>query len=246
MVAPAGRQDLLTHVSPTASCTVLIGSAELLPALQKRTPESGELLTFTDAEALRALEVITARRPRLVALERLFAATPRGAALINRIKADPALEFSEIRVIAHDSDYTRVSARQRLPGSAGAGGAASIEAPATQAPSAQPALDQKGTRRAPRFRIAGTFGALLDGNAAAIVDLSSIGAQVISSVVLRPNQVVKMALSDDRDSVHFNAAVAWASFEIPPNAGPRYRAGIKFVDADEETVGGFARRHKQS
>ena len=43
----------------------------------------------------------------MVALERLFAATPRGAALINRIKADPALGDTEIRVIAHDSDYSR-------------------------------------------------------------------------------------------------------------------------------------------
>ena len=85
-----------------ASCTVLIGAADLLPALKKRTNESGELLTFTDAEALRALDVITKRRPQVVALERLFAATPRGAALINRIKADPALSRTEIRVVSPD------------------------------------------------------------------------------------------------------------------------------------------------
>jgi hypothetical protein len=105
-------------------------------------------------------------------------------------------------------------------------------------------LDQRGTRRAPRFKVAGTFGALLDGNAASVVDISTIGAQVVSSVVLKPNQVVKMALSDDHDSLRFNAAVAWASFEIPPNSGPRYRAGIKFIDADQGVVGGFCQRHK--
>jgi hypothetical protein len=55
---------------------------------------------------------------------------------------------------------------------------------------------------------------------------------------------VKMALSDDHDSLRFNAAVAWASFEIPPNSGPRYRAGIKFIDADQGVVGGFCQRHK--
>ena len=226
-----------------ASCTVLIGASDLLPALKKRTKESGELLTFTDAEALRALEVITKRRPQVVALERLFAATPRGAALINRIKADPALEHSEIRVISHDSDRTRVSSRRRQ---AGAPQAASGTVIATAASPTSQSLDQRGTRRAPRFKVAGTFGTLLDGNAATVIDLSTIGAQVVSSVVLKPNQVVRMALSDEHDHIRFMAAVAWASFEIPPNSGPRYRAGMKFVDADEGAVGGFCQRHKAS
>ena len=225
----------------SASCTVLIGAADLLPELKKRTVESGELLTFTDAEPLKALEVITQRRPPVVVLERLFAATPRGAALINRIKADPTLEHSEIRVISHDSDRTRVSSRQRMPAKAVDETVIEMVAPAPGQ-----SLDQRGTRRAPRFRVAGTFGTLLDGNAATVIDLSSIGAQVVSSVVLKPNQVVRMALSDDHDHIRFNAAVAWASFEIPPNSGPRYRAGMKFMDADQGAVGGFCQRHKAS
>jgi hypothetical protein len=222
----------------SASCTVLIGAADLLPELTKRTNESGELLTFTDAEPLKALEVITKRRPPVVVLERLFAATPRGAALINRIKADPALEHSEIRVISHDSDRTRVSSRRQ--------GAAQRAITVTVVPPESQPLDQRGTRRAPRFKVAGTFGTLLDGNAATVVDLSTVGAQVVSSVVLKPNQVVRMALSDDHDHIRFNAAVAWASFEIPSNSGPRYRAGMKFMDADEGAVGGFCQRHKAS
>ena len=215
---------------------MLIGGGEYLPALKERTREPGELLAFTDADALRALEAVLTRRPRVVALERLFAATPRGAALINRIKADPTLIDTEIRIISHDSDHMRVSARLRSP-----------DAEPIVVEEEQPdpqTLDQRGTRRAPRFKVAGTFGALLDGNAASVIDISTIGAQVVSSVVLKPNQVVKMALSDDHDSLRFNAAVAWASFEIPPNSGPRYRAGMKFIDADQGVVGGFCQRHK--
>jgi hypothetical protein len=224
-------------VGKAVSCTVLIGGGELLPALKERTREPGELLAFTDADALRALEAILTRRPNVVALERLFAATPRGAALINRIKADPALVDTEIRVITHDSDHSRVSARLR-PRDTGP------TVVLAEDPADERALDQRGTRRAARFRVAGTFGALLDGNAASVIDISTIGAQVVSSVVLKPNQVVKMAISDDHDSLRFNAAVAWASFEIPPNSGPRYRAGIKFIDADQGAVGGFCQRHK--
>ena len=44
-------------------------------------------------------------------LERLFAATPRGAALINRIKTDPQVSQAEIRVMSHTGDYTRVVSR---------------------------------------------------------------------------------------------------------------------------------------
>jgi hypothetical protein len=39
--------------------------------------------------------------------------------------------------------------------------------------------------------------------------------------------------------------VAWASFEIPPKDGPRYRAGIEFVDADATALEGFCNRHKK-
>jgi hypothetical protein len=223
-------------------CSVLIGAADVLAALKERAADlAGELLAFTDADALIALEVITKRRPKIVALEREFASTPRGSALINRIKADPALEHVEIRVISHDSDYSRVLPRTQ-PLSSGSGGGASATAVSTPAPP----LDQRGTRRAPRHRINGKVEVLVDGNIAMLIDLSTIGAQVVSTTILKPNQRVRMALNDDLGNVRFNAAVAWASFEIPPNAGPRYRAGLAFVDADGSAVDAFCARHKAS
>ncbi len=227
---------------PSESCTVLIAAPHLLPTLKQRTGDTAsEILTFSDAEALRALDVITRRRPDVVALERLFAATPRGAALINRIKADPSLVYSEIRVVSHDSDYTRVSPRH--PAAPTPAAAVAIAA-ADPAPVPVPALDQRGTRRAARFRLAPRVDALIDGNAATIVDLSTIGAQVVSSTVLKPNQRIRMALADDAGTVRFSGAVAWASFEIPPGSGPRYRAGIEFVDVDGPAVDAFCQRHR--
>ena len=228
-------------------CAVLIGGADVLSALKERASDlDGELLAFTDADALIALEVITKRRPKVVALERVFAATPRGTALINRIKADPTLDHAEIRVISHDSDYTRV-----LPRAAAAAVTTSDPAPGNAASGASaapppPALDQRGTRRAPRYRIRGQVEILVDGNVATLVDLSSVGAQVVSPTILKPNQRLRMALTDDLGNVRFNAAVAWASFEIPPNSGPRYRAGLAFVDADAPAVDAFCIRHRQA
>jgi hypothetical protein len=210
---------------------VLIGSAELLPVLKGRTgSDPGELLQFTDLDALRALEAITERRPSVIAIEKEFAATPRGAALINRIKADPSLTHSEIRIVSPTADP--VKATKGKP----------VESPSTPAAP----LDQRGTRRAPRFRIAGQLEVLVDGNLALLVDLSTVGAQVLSPTVLKPNQRVRMALSDEHSSVRFNASVAWASFEIPKNANPRYRSGIEFLDADKAAVKAYLARHKQA
>jgi len=270
------RDCILVAVAP--SCAVLIAPTNLLSVFTQRAalPDS-EVLGFADTDVLRALEAITARKPRLVALERLFAATPRGTALINRIKADPSLARTEIRVLSHDSDYNRVLPRgPAAPAapSAHSGEPAvveSVERPQPQPPAAPSSvtatapepvarvqdaprqtfaeapwrgLDQKGTRRAPRYQIAHKLEILIDGNPATLLDLSTCGAQVISPTILRPNQRVRMALTDDAGVLRFNAAIAWAAFEIPPQIGPQYRAGIDFVDADPAAVDTFCARHR--
>ncbi len=206
-------------------CTIMIAAAELLTPLKERAAGlSGELLTFTDVDALSAFHMITKRRPNVVVLERQFAVTPRGAALINRIKTNPVLRQSEIRVLAHDSDYTRVVPRAPAPGA--------------------PAPDQHGTRRALRFKMADKITAVVDGRTAKLIDLSAIGAQVVSPHMLKPKQTVAVTLRDGIVDLRFNVSVAWTSFEIPPNGGPRYRAGVEFVDADGSAVEAFCFRHK--
>jgi hypothetical protein len=225
-------------------CTVLIASPDLLPALAESASNGdGELLTFSDADALRALEAITNRRPAVIALERVFAATPRGTALINRIKADPALKHSEIRVLSPDTDSARAPGqRHRATGAHGPKGTA---AAVVTAPAAPP-LDQRGTRRAPRFNVAGQVDVLIDGNQASLINISTVGAQVVSAAVLKPNQRLRVALPDEQGDIRFGAAVAWASFEYSPKSGPRYRAGIEFINANPAAVDAYSSRHKAS
>jgi hypothetical protein len=201
---------------------------------------SAEVIVFADTDALRALEVITSRRPGLVVLERVFAATPRGAALVNRIKADPSLTESELLVVSADAEFRRSPARGA---GGGTGGSAVAVAAAPAVVAAQP-LDKRGTRRAARHRVVADIEVLVDGRSAALVDLSTIGAQVVSSNVLKPNQRIRVVLTDDQGSVRFNALVAWAAFEIPPKSGPRYRAGLEFLDASENAVDAYCSRHK--
>jgi hypothetical protein len=209
---------------------VLIASAEHLPTLQQR-PEFAGAQAFSDADALKALDLITRQRPQVVALERLFAATSRGAALINRIKADPALADSEIRIVAHDSNYSRVSPRK--PGEPST---VAVEEPA-RAAQPPPQLDWRGTRRAPRFKIVDGVEVLIDGNPATLVDLSAIGAMVLSPTTLKPNQRIRMSLPQEPRPIRFSAGVAWAAFEMPKGKpAPHYKAGIEFFDADADAV----------
>jgi hypothetical protein len=215
-------------LSKSRPCIVLIGAPDVLPALKQSIDGDAEVLTFADVDALRALEVISRRHPQAVIIEKVFAATPRGAALINRIKADPTLAKSQVRVVGKGPADTH------------------IVAPAVE-PAATPLapLDQRGTRRAARYKIAGYLEIVADGNLATVVDLSTIGAQIVSAIILKPNQKVRMVLTDEEATIRFAAVVAWASFEIPPKDGPRYRAGIEFVDADATALEGFCNRHKK-
>ena len=220
--------------------TILIAAPEHLQALKEREDLS-DAQTFSDSEALRALEVITRKRPDVVALERVFAATTRGAALINRIKADPKLASCDIRIVAHDAESVRTPTATAEKTAEGDG--VTIAAAAAAAPVAAP-LDQKGTRRAPRFRIVDGVEVTIDGNTATLVDLSIVGAQVVSPTILKPNQRLRMSLAEGKRPIRFSAGVAWASFELA-KTGPRYRAGIEFFDADPEAVERFCDEKKR-
>jgi PilZ domain len=238
---------------------VVIAASNLMPSLRERLADDGELVVFPDTEPIQALQAILEHRPSLIVLERLFAATPRGAALINRIKNDPQLGHAEVRVMSHSGDYLRVVSKPSgsasppaaapgpEPAATSEGTALVTEAPSTAAVAEPPPrpLDWHGTRRALRHRIRPGVEIQLDGNPAQVVDLSQVGAQVISQTILRPNQKVRVSVPNDDFVMRFRGSIAWAKFELPdPSAPPRYRAGIEFADADARAVEAYCHKNK--
>lgn len=240
----------------SVSGTVIIGAAQHLDSLKQLSDGDGEVLVFTDDDVLAALAAITAKRPRVVMLERLFAATSRGAAFINRVKADPALESAEIRIVSHDGSYSRVSPRRPPfnPLAPPAGKALPlppalprrVPPPSATAPSAAAGssqIDHRGTRRVPRFRMHEGTEVQLDGALVIMADLSVSGAQVISQYQLKPQQRVRLILADDLGMVRLNGSVAWARFGVSQGTAC-YRAGIEFKDPEVKSVEAFCMRHK--
>ena len=106
-------------------------------------------------------------------------------------------------------------------------------------------LDWHGTRRAPRHRLRSGVEIQLDGNPVKIVDMSIVGAQVVSATILRPNQRVRVSVPTDNFMMRFRGTVAWAKFELPvPSEPPRYRAGVEFMDADASAMNDYCLRNK--
>ena len=209
---------------------VVIGPERTLPTLRARFETGGRVHSFTDAEAIEALEHIFRHRPRIVAIEREFSGTSRGAALIGRVKDDPSLAECEVRVVAHDAS-PRSSGVRRPP------------LPDAELP---PKALQQGVRRAVRVRIAEGVEVLVDGDPAQLIDLSVLGAQVVATFALKPNQRVRVSFADARGVVRCLGSVAWASFEMPKNLPPRYRAGIEFTGDNAESISLFCEKHRRT
>jgi hypothetical protein len=221
--------------SSVSSSIVLIGPADALPGLQARLDPTAEVQSFTESEALEALDHIIRTKPGLIALQDDFSGTSRGMALINRIKDDPNLSSCEVRVLARDAAQSRVAVKRGQ----GAGPAVAVDEP-------KPALDVKGTRRSPRIRIKDGIEVAVDGNPAALIDLSTVGVQVVSSTVLKPNQRVRVTIGDGKAAIRCSGAIAWAAFEMPKGMPTRYRAGIDFgTTADVDALGTFAKKNKK-
>ena len=156
--------------------------------------------------------------------------------------------------MSHTGDYTRVVKQATVEAPAPApspslavGRDTPAHASSAVTAEAEPPrqLDWHGTRRAPRYRIRQGVEIQLDGNPAQVIDLSVIGAQVISPTILRPNQRVRVSVPTDDFMMRFRGSIAWAKFELPkPTEPPRYRAGVEFVDADAAAMGDYCTRHK--
>jgi hypothetical protein len=205
--------------------TVLIADAQQIPSVRAEGPIAGSVLYFSDSNLASALESIRAHNPKVVALESHFAESVPGRAFVDRLRA-LSLTGSQIRLLGRANggwSTAPLSADAWLPGAMPAG---------------------LNTRRAPRFLIRDPAPAVIDGVATNLIDISVLGAQVVSEPALRPKQRIKITIVEDDAVLRFFAHVAWSVYEKPRSAPtPHYRAGMEFDKATEQALKEFCRRH---
>lgn len=213
--------DRSLYVDPAPSLrAVFVAADEVLAKWAGHLAPASGVLTLTDADLPRALQVIAERQPPLVIIEQRLAASSRGAAMLACLKGNPAMAGIEVQVLSAERSAA-ATARAMI-------GAASLKGVHLE-------VERSMVRRAPRVRVGGGLRAMIDGNPAAIVDFSTLGVQVVTPTILRPNQRVRVMLLDEAEALRATAGVAWAAFEkTGPAAEPHFRAGMEFNEVDPQ------------
>jgi PilZ domain-containing protein len=204
-------------------CTVLIGSEPLVAAWNARAGKSSQVIPLVHTDVSHALETIGSKRPEVVVIEQAVATTGPGSTLMARLHTERFLRGIEVRLLAPDRANDLMSSE---PGD--------VHPQVWLTVLAEP-LPARPMRRAERIKTGENEGALVDGTPVRLLDLSASGAQVYSTMVLRPQQRVKLVLSPERGSIKTTGIVAWSTFEMAPT--PRYRAGIAFAAAIPGLIG---------
>ena len=228
--------------------SIVVVDATRLSAIRDGLHVPGRILYFTAGNTPAAMDSIRTYQPKLVAVDALWAQTAAGAAFVARID-HLAIPDCDIRLIARlegrwvttpRSSGSAVVTLAPLPVAAAAAPALVAAAPRAVVAAQMAALS---TRRAPRFLVRNPLNAVVESGAASLIDISVLGAQVVSRPVLRPNQKIRIALPDTGDMLQVMAHVAWSTFEKPQVSDAQYRAGIEFTGAAQQALEDYRLRH---
>ena len=221
--------------------TIVIADVTRMAAIRSGLPLSGRVVQFTNFDLSSALEAIKRDEPRVVAIDALLVETQQGAGLIKRVESLAKAGCAIRLIVRGNRAWTTTEHGAQSPTDEAPMGLAS----ATPGRSAVVAAAKTGanTRRAPRFPMLDSLNAAVEGGQASLVNISVLGAQVVSQPVLRPGQTVKIALPDQDDMLRLTAHVAWSTFQQSKQGTMVYRAGVAFTDAAQEAIDDYCRRY---
>jgi hypothetical protein len=239
-----------------ADVSIVVADMARMAAIRDGLVLPGRVMHFASSSLASAVESIRAYRAKVVAVDALFLQTSSGTAFLARLDT-MGLPANAIRLIVENDGKWIATSRQEPAGmvvvdrKSGAppqqGAIASPKQPTVQSLSsvlAAPSfLAASNTRRAPRFLVRNPIEALVESGRANVIDMSVLGAQIVSLPVLRPNQRIKLGLLDSDNVVSLTGQVAWSLFEQTPMREVHYRVGIEFTDAAKYTLEDYRRRY---
>jgi hypothetical protein len=207
---------------------VIISTPAQAPALREQLGQDSAVAVFADTDSLKVLETIASMRPTVVALNPTFADTARGAALVAQLKNDSDLKDLDLRVLIEDEKKVPLmiidhatSAEEAL---------LEISRP----------LSRAGTRAALRY-VMDRRAVVVNGETSALIDLSVTGAQVLLPTRVRPDEPVRLVLSDERGEGRFPGTIVW-SVAVPIGGSIRYRAGVKLSKPDPKWIESYCQQ----
>ena len=160
--------------------------------------------------------------PTRYAIALPLVARGRGNAIV--YAENPPETMLDDRVASRIAELLADSIRPRLHMKAAA--AASLE-PAKQ-------------RRARRVRMVDGTSVVVDESEGVLVDLSTLGAQVVSRYAIEPNAAIRLVLPHDVGGLACHARVVWVVVERHPlTQSARYRAGLQFTDVKAGELAGY-------
>jgi hypothetical protein len=208
---------------------IVIVRPEYLKAVEKRLAETDVASVISELDLIQFLDMLLSQPPEVLLMHSAFAATSRGATLIAALKAAPRETGTAIRVFIEDEDQGPLLLSEK--------GLPAVDA---LLETSRP-LDRAGTRQAGRYPM-DRRSVALNGEAAQLVDLSVSGAQIQSSVRLRPMKLVRLVIPEGPSGIKMQGTVAWA-IAVPSGGSIQYRAGIEFVNPNKQQLADFCERH---
>ena len=233
--------------------SIIVADPSKIAAIRECLSFPGRVMPFASGSVASALESVRAYRPKVVAIDAIFAQTPPGAAFLDYVGALAIPGSSMLLLVECDGRWAATplggaATPSRSRSSPVVAAEAGLVAPSQQVVAALSTISAAhasvNTRRAPRFLVRGPLDVAVESGCASLVDLSVLGAQIVSLPVLRPHQKINVALPDSEETMNLIAQVAWSTFEKPqPQTEPYYRVGLEFTDAAQQSLEAYRQRH---
>ena len=198
----------------TPSSAIVLMRPDLVARVRQHFQSDPSIAVFDASETIPPLSIISPRAQMLLVVGHALTETMAGLEFLDRFREVNAT--AEVRVLAEGTNGNPTVLETAVTHPAHLALRAE-SVPFTRAP----------VRRAPRVDMPEDAEAMINGMPARVVNLSPLGAQVLSSRVLKPGEHVLVRLPS---SPRVRATVVWSAFELP-GAGrePCYRAGLEFT-----------------
>ena len=228
--------------------SIVVADPANLTAIRDGASLPGRVMMFASTSLGSAMESIRAYRPKIVAIDAMVLQTTSGVQFVDRLEQFAMPGCTTMILVQHEGRWITTPRNGGRSGarSGGPQGPAPSKQIVVAAPEAvaAPRAEVVSTRRVPRFLVKDSLDVVIESGCANLVDLSVLGAQLVSLPVLRPGQKIKVGLPDTGDMLNVVAQVAWSLFEKPQmQVEPHYRVGLEFTDAAQQMLEKYRQRH---